>query len=99
MKYSADIKKPKRYFLPEDFKITDWETIEPYFKELLEREISSKENLEHWLGLSELEAVISEDACWRQIRMTCDTEIKSLKNHLIFFAWRFNQKFNPMQTA
>ena len=35
MKYSADIKKPKRYFLPEDFKITDWENLEPYFKELL----------------------------------------------------------------
>ncbi len=37
---SADIKKLERKFLPEDLIITNWEAIEPYFKELLEREIT-----------------------------------------------------------
>ncbi len=37
---SADIKKLKRNFLPEDLQITSWEIIEPYFKDLAERTIS-----------------------------------------------------------
>ena len=79
MKYTADIEKLERNFLPEDFTITDWPALEPYFKELLERNIESKKDLEKWLkDISELEAAISEDACWRQIRMTCDTENKVL---------------------
>ena len=46
MKYTADIEKLERNFLPEDFTITDWPALEPYFKELLERNIESKKDLE-----------------------------------------------------
>src|SRR5271154_1123844 len=96
MKYSADIKKPERHFLPEDFKITDWENLEPYFKELLQREITTKDGLQKWLkDLSELEAVVSEDACWRQIRMTCDTENKSLEEAFVFFVTEIQPKIQP----
>ncbi len=78
MRYTADIKKIARNFLPGDFAIKDWQSLEPYFKSLSEREITSVEDLESWLrDVSELEAVISEDACWRQIRMTRDTENKA----------------------
>ena len=67
--YSADIKKLPRHFLPKDFTVTTWENLEPFFIDLLERKINSKEDLEQWLkDISELEAVVSEDACWRQIR-------------------------------
>ncbi|MEP6699952.1 MAG: M3 family oligoendopeptidase, partial [Bacteroidota bacterium] len=80
MNYSADIKKLSRHFLSKDFFITNWESLEPYFKNLDERKINSLVDLEHWLkDASELEAVISEDACWRQIKMTCDTENKKLE--------------------
>lgn len=51
--------------------------LEPYFKNLDDREINSLTELELWLkDASEVEAAISEDACWRQIKMTCDTKIK-----------------------
>jgi len=86
MDYTASISKPERYFLPASFTVTDWKTLEPYFKNLLEREINSKQELEKWLNdASELEAVVSEDANWRQIRMTCDTENKELENAFTFF--------------
>jgi oligoendopeptidase F len=86
MNYTANISTPERHFLPADFTITDWKAIEPYFKELLEREINKKEDLEKWMqDASELEAVVSEDANWRQIRMTCDTENKELENAFTFF--------------
>jgi oligoendopeptidase F len=74
MMYSADIQKLPRHFLPEEFTITDWYALEPYLKNLGERDIPSVAGLEQWLkDASELEAVISEDASWRQIKMTCDT--------------------------
>lgn len=86
MKYSADIKKLPRQFLPADFAVTDWNTLEPYFKDLLERPIGNISELEKWLlDMSELEAVVSEDACWRQIKMTCDTENKALEEAFVFF--------------
>ena len=96
MQYSADIKKISRHFIPKNFILTNWENLEPYFKNLLERSIDTKEQMEQWLkDQSELEAVVNEDACWRQIRMTCDTENKPLKKRLIFYLWKFSQRFNP----
>ena len=71
MHFSANIQKLPRHFLPESFSLTNWESVEPYFINLLERPINSLNDLEAWLkDSSELEAVLSEDACWRQIRMT-----------------------------
>src|SRR5580693_4164550 len=96
MKYSADIQKPERHFLPESFTITNWEMLEPYFKQLLEREILSATDLEKWLkDMSELEAVVSEDACWRQIRMTCYTENKTLEEAFAFFVMEIQPKIQP----
>ncbi len=86
MNYNADIKKLPRHFLPADFAIVDWKSLEPYFINLDERIINSPADLEQWLkDASELEAVISEDACWRQIKMTCDTENKRLEEAFNFF--------------
>jgi oligoendopeptidase F len=86
MNYTANITPPQRHFLPEAFIVTDWKTLEPYFKDLLERTIDSKKDLEKWLeDASELEAVVGEDANWRQIRMTCDTENKELEDAFTFF--------------
>ena len=49
MTYSADIKKVPRHFLPENFVLKDWASIEPFFKELEERETGTIEQLEKWL--------------------------------------------------
>src|SRR6476646_575683 len=96
MMLSADIQKQKRHFLPGDFTVTTWEALEPYFKALLESEIRSKEELEHWLkDMSEVEAVVSEDACWRQIRMTCDTTDKTLENAFTYFCMEIQPKLQP----
>lgn len=96
MNYSADIQKLPRHFLPEDFKITDWGTLQPYFEELTERPIESKSDLEKWLrDMSELEAVIGEDAAWRQIKMTCDTENKELEKAFEYFVLEIQPKIQP----
>lgn len=96
MTYSAQITKAPRTFLPEDFTVTDWATTEPWFRELLNRDLDSREALEQWLKDSnELEAVISEDACWRQIRMTCDTTDKALEEAFVFFVTEIQPKIQP----
>ncbi len=97
---SADIKKIERKFLPKDLLISNWETIEPYFKELLDRQISSTESLQHWLtDMSELEAAVNEDVCWRQIKMTCDTTDKKLEESFNFFCMEIQPKIQPYADA
>lgn len=96
MSYTADIKKIKRDFLPADFEVKDWQSLEPFFKELAERKIDTVATLKKWLkDVSELESVISEDACWRQIKMTCDTENKELENAFNFFMMEIQPKIQP----
>ncbi len=96
MNYTADLKKPLRHFLPEDFVVTDWNGLEPWFKDLEERKLDSREALEKWLlDMSELEAVVSEDSCWRQIRMTCDTENKQLEEAFAYFCLEIQPKIQP----
>ncbi len=96
MEMTADIKKLPRNYLPEDFSVTTWEALEPYFRELLERSLHSRTDLEKWLrDMSELEAVVSEDACWRQINMTCDTENKALEEAFTFFCMQIQPNIQP----
>ncbi|OQP50420.1 oligoendopeptidase F [Niastella yeongjuensis] len=96
MNYTADIKKVPRHFLPEDFTVTTWDNLEPYFKNLLDRPVNTEADLEKWLhDMSELEAVVSEDACWRQIKMTCDTENKALEEAFVFFVTEIQPKIQP----
>ena len=96
MTLTADIKKLERHYVPADFTVTDWNALEPFFKELVERPVNSGADLEKWMkDMSEVEAVISEDACWRQIRMTCDTTDKSLEESFNFFCMEIQPKMQP----
>lgn len=94
--YTASIEKLPRHFLPKDFVLTDWASIAPYFEQLEARPINSVNDLESWLrDASELESVISEDACWRQIKMTCDTENKELEESFNYFMLEIQPKMQP----
>ncbi len=66
---------PKRSFLPEEFKITTWDQLQPHFERLFQMAIDDVVALEKWMKhRSELESVIAEDMGWRYIRMTCFTD-------------------------
>ena len=61
----ANIKQ--RAYLPNEFKITVWSKMRPYFHELLRREIQSPEDLEKWiLDQNELAQVIQGEFDLRQ---------------------------------
>ena len=93
-------KRPARQFLPEDFKITTWEALKPYFDRLLEVGLSSSGQLEKWLkDRSELESVISEEAGWRYIRMTCHTENEEYRKHYQDFVENIQPHMSPLSDA
>lgn len=70
---TLQLEKKKRTFLPEDFKVSDWEKLKPYFEKLKSRDIGNVEALREWMrDRSELESVLEEDMGWRYIRMTSD---------------------------
>lgn len=88
-------RKP-RTFLPEDFKVERWETIQPYFEELKVREINTVVELEKWMAdRSELESVLSEDLGWRYIRMTCDTQNEEVTQAFQYFVSEIEPKVAP----
>ncbi|MFC4263110.1 M3 family oligoendopeptidase [Ferruginibacter yonginensis] len=98
--YTAAIEKLPRHYLPIDFTVTDWASLEPFFIELKDRVIENKAALEKWLlDMSELEAAVNEDACWRQIKMTCDNENKALENAFNFFCMEIQPQIQPYSDA
>ncbi|MBC3785395.1 oligoendopeptidase F [Spirosoma sp. LMG 31448] len=75
-----------RQFIGETLELNDWETVKPYYEELLSRSINDAEDLRQWLmDRSELESFLSENFAWRYIRMTCDTANETLVRKLNFF--------------
>ena len=96
MEATAKIQKNPRTFLPEDFTVTTWDALAPYFEDLKLREVSNKEELNAWLkDISELEAVISEDASWRQIKMTIDTTNREYEDAFTYFCLEIEPKMKP----
>ncbi len=70
----------KRCFVPQDFTVTTWDTLEPFYNLLRDRDITSLADLKQWLlDRSEFEGVIEEYASWCYIHTTCDTSNKDAK--------------------
>jgi oligoendopeptidase F len=89
--------RKKRRFVSADFIPESWESIEPYYHKLLERDIKNVEDLRNWLrDRSELEAILSEDAGWRYIRMTCDTTAKEYQEAYTYFITEIQPKIAPL---
>ncbi|GAB2531729.1 M3 family oligoendopeptidase [Rufibacter soli] len=91
--------KPRTY-LPQDFQVSDWNSLEPYFEELKTRALHSQEELEKWIAdRSELESVLSENLAWRYIKMTCDTQDQALTEAFQFFVTEIEPKASPYDDA
>ncbi|MEN9742396.1 MAG: hypothetical protein RLZZ65_201 [Bacteroidota bacterium] len=92
-----NIQKQARQFLPENLVITGFEVIEPYFQDLLNRNISTQEDFQDWLrDRSELDAVLEEDAAWRYIRMSIDTQDDALRAAYTQFVTEIQPQLAPL---
>jgi oligoendopeptidase F len=91
------ITRPKRTFLPEDFIVADWNSLKPYFENLLSRELTDIQSLRKWLSdRSELESVISEDLGWRYIKMTCYTDNEAYSKSYQDFVENIQPQIAPL---
>lgn len=85
-----------RNFLPQDFTIQTWSELQPYYDNLVAKDVSTKSSFEEFLAqLSELESVVSEDLAWKYIKMTCDTTNKALEESYIDFVTNIQPNIAP----
>jgi oligoendopeptidase F len=88
--------KPTRIFLPQDFKLSSWEQLQPYFESLVSRDLNTAVETEEWLKeRSELDAVLEEDMAWRYIKMNIDTTDEALAKEFEFFVQEIEPKMAP----
>lgn len=92
------IERPQRHFVDASLTINDWQSIEVYFNDLLNRSIETKEAFIQWLkDHSELEAILEEDAAWRYIKMSIDTRDEELSKSYSFFVSEIQPKIAPLE--
>jgi oligoendopeptidase F len=90
------LQRNPRTFLPDNFQLTDWSSVEPFFDDLRQRTIHSAEELRKWFAdRSELESYLSENFAWRYIRMTCDTADAKLMDNLNQFITEIQPNMAP----
>jgi oligoendopeptidase F len=88
--------RPARKFLGEEFSLTTWEQLQPFYENLKSRSIHSVGDLRQWfLDKSELESYLSENFAWRYIRMTCDTASEQYQQEFNDFV----ENFQPYLSA
>lgn len=96
MKLNTELQAKPRTYLPTDYRVSDWKDLKPYFENLLSKEIDDQVDFETWLqNLSELDAVIGEDICWRQIKMTCNTQDDKLTENFNYFITQIEPQIKP----
>ncbi|MCS7073948.1 MAG: M3 family oligoendopeptidase, partial [Bacteroidia bacterium] len=62
-----------RQFFPNDFKVLSWETLAPFYEELLKEEFNSLADFYTWIKkCDELKGMVDEERAWRFIRKTCN---------------------------
>lgn len=90
------IPKKIRSYFPQDIDMK-WDNLSPVFEELLNRKITSTQDLEQWLkDKSEVEAALEEDFAWRYIKMSCDTANEELVKNFQYFATEIEPKISPV---
>ncbi|MCW5907789.1 MAG: M3 family oligoendopeptidase [Chitinophagales bacterium] len=88
--------RSERQFLKDDFNPAMWAGVEPYYKQLLEREINSLPQLQQWLkNWSELQAALEENNRWVYVHTTIDTTDEKAKAALT----NLYQNIYPQATA
>jgi len=98
-----NLNQPKEYprrFVPEEADLGKWETIEPLFRNLQDRELKSKAALEQWLlDQSELFACLSEERGRRYIRMTCHTDNAEYEKQFLDYLENIEPRCKPYEHA
>ena len=88
-------------FIPKGTKINSWDDLKPHFDVLINREVSSQDDLETLIThYSELISVFAEDYAWSYINMSCHTEnddyVKTYENFASVIEPEFSKSANAL---
>ena len=84
-------------FIFNPFVLNTYGDIKPYLDDLVNREVTKKEETEQWIkDYDVLQANISEDFAWRYIRHTGDTNNEEYKNHYLSFISNISPKLQEI---
>jgi oligoendopeptidase F len=87
----------QRHFIPENFTVTTWETLQPFFIELENRTILIESDFDKLIiDINELTAIVSENMAWRYIKMTCDTTNNDLRESFNYFVQNIEPNIAPI---
>lgn len=96
---SVSIKAParkQRRFLPTDYRITNWQSLQPYYNQLVERPINSTDELHQLLlDQDEVDCMLGEYARRLNISITCDTTNKEAQKEYENFLKNINPHLSP----
>ena len=85
-------------YLPDDFKVTTWSKLNPYYSELEKRTIESVEDLEKWIvDMNELMAVVGEEFNWRYVRVSQNTEDQKAAELYQYAIQELYPKISPVE--
>lgn len=84
-------------FVPADLDPSELAQVEPLYRQLIEREINSPEELEQWLqDASDLDAVLDEFASRRYIDHTCHTDDEEIERAYLQLVEEIDPKLKPL---
>ena len=87
----------KRSFVPANFNAADWAQVEPLYRALLARPVSSTAELEKWLGdFSELWSVMDEHGARLYIDKSCHTDDPEIKKRFLNFIEEIDPRTKPL---
>ncbi len=97
MSASATAEFP-RSFVATDADFGDWGQIEPYYRQLIDREIGSQEQFEQWLlDACEVAAIYGEEETARYTAMTCATDDQQAKQAFLHFIENIEPQREPWE--
>jgi oligoendopeptidase F len=86
-----------RHYLAAHTNLGDWFVVEPILKELQNRSLDSKTDLEQWLkDLNELEQALGEEGSIRYVRMTCKTDDPQIEKDYLDFLENIGEPSKPL---
>ncbi|MCK5581053.1 MAG: M3 family oligoendopeptidase [Candidatus Omnitrophica bacterium] len=89
-----------RGFVPEDAELRDKETVISLYQALIDRHISSSQDLEKWImDRSELEAAIDQAGSILYIQMTCHTDHEEYARNYTHFMENIIPAVKPLENA
>lgn len=87
---------PVRHFVPQEIDLSDFDQLEPLYRELHERPIATADELEKWLlDFSELSAAVSEYASRRHIERSCHTDDPEIEKRFLHVVENIQPRVKP----